>query len=511
MNVVFRVDASVRMGTGHLMRCLTLAETLRSRGVQVRFICREHTGNLVTLLQQKALPVTMLPAPEIDLAVKEDYGSWLGVTQAQDAQHTIEALKGEKPDWLVVDHYGLDVEWEHILRPNTRKLMVIDDLANRHHDCDVLLDQNFSANDDERYEGLLPKSCKLMLGPRYALLRPEYIAHRKTASARGEQVRQVLVFFGGSDPENMTGLALEALSDEKLKHLKVDVVVGANSIHKVSLENKVKLRPLTRVFGARPHLADLMSRADLAIGGCGTTTWERMCLGLPTVVVSVAENQRPASEALKKAKLIHYAGHFTDIKIDHLKSMLKTLIKDEEGLLNLSLDNQLHVDGLGVHRLVEVMSPSDSREIQLRSASDEDKYIYFNWANDREVRCNSFDTAPISWVNHQAWFTRKLSDINSWLFVLEAAGLPVGQVRFDRNGNEAFIDYSLDSIVRGRGWGAQLVAMGADLMQKIEPSLCLRAEVKAGNEASSSTLLRIGFTEIPNKFDSRRLFLRKPR
>ena len=508
MKVVFRVDASAPMGMGHFMRCLTLAEALRERGAQVRFVCREHTGNFIALLQQRAMPVTALPAPAInDITSAENYANWLGVTQAEDAEQTIEALNGEKPDWLVIDHYGLDVEWEKRLRPYARKLMVIDDLANRHHDCDVLLDQNYSVECERRYVGLVPDTCKLLVGPRYAMLRPEYAAYRKTLRDRDGLIKRVLVFFGGTDPRNVTGMTLESLSHPDLKHLKVDVVIGSNNPHHKTIEQQVLPRPLTILHEPRPHLADLMAQADLAIGAGGATTWERMCLGLPTVVISFAENQRPASEALAEAKLIYYAGHFSGIQTDNLTQLLKQLSHDSEKLIDLSIQNQTQVDGLGALRLVEVLCPSDINEIHLRPANKEDIIIYYNWANDPAVRQNAVNTSTISWETHQTWFARKLRDVNSRLFVLEADSLPVGQIRFDRVGDEACIDYSIDSIVRGRGWGSRLVALGANLRQQIEP-VRLRAEVKAGNEASSAVFLRAGFTEITNISGGGRSFYR---
>lgn len=508
MKVAFRVDASTRMGIGHFMRCLTLAEALREHDVQTRFICREYTGNLIALLQQNAIPVTVLPAPAINDTSGEDYVAWLGVTQAEDAEQTIEALNGERPDWLVVDHYGLDVEWEQRLRPHANKLMVIDDLANRCHDCEVLLDQNYSAVGEQRYAGLVPDTCKLLVGPRYALLRPEYAAYRKTLRARDGQVRRVLVFFGGTDPQNATGLALEALSHPDLKHLDVGVVIGANNPNREVLERQSRERPQTKIYGSRPHLADLMVGADLAIGAGGATTWERMCLGLPSIIISIAENQRPASEALEKAKLIHYAGHFSNIKTNHLTQLLRQQSHDTEKLAELSTQNRLQVDGLGALRLVEVLCPSDINEIRLRSASDEDIVGYYNWANDPDVRKNAINTDPISWPTHQAWFTSKLHDAKSQLFVLEAAGLPVGQIRFDKEGGEAHIDYSLDPIVRGRGWGLRLLALGIDRMRQIEP-VRFRAEVKAGNEVSAAVFLRNGFTEISNVSAGYRSFYRE--
>ncbi|MBU1404736.1 MAG: UDP-2,4-diacetamido-2,4,6-trideoxy-beta-L-altropyranose hydrolase [Proteobacteria bacterium] len=348
MKVIFRVDASVRMGTGHLLRCLTLAESLQERGVQVRFICREHSGNLIALLRQKAIPVTTLPAPGMnDMVSAEDYAVWLGMTQAEDAEQTIEALNGEKPEWLVVDHYGLDAEWEQRMRPYVSKLMVIDDLANRFHDCDILLDQNYSSEGERRYAELVPETCKLLVGPLYALLRPEYAMYRKILRGRDGRVKKVLVFFGGSDPHNMTGKAIDALSHPTLKHLGVDVVVGANNPHRKTIEQQILHRPLTTLYNTRSHLADLMSQADFAIGAGGVTTLERMCLGLPTVVVSIAENQIHSCIALHSTHYIDYLGCQDKVDVFSLANKVFHMIDNPCQLIEMSLAGQALVDGYG--------------------------------------------------------------------------------------------------------------------------------------------------------------------
>jgi UDP-2,4-diacetamido-2,4,6-trideoxy-beta-L-altropyranose hydrolase len=498
------------MGIGHLMRCLTLAETLRGRGIQTRFICRAHKGHLLALLQQSAMPVTVLPASVSgNTLLSEDYSAWLGVTQAEDAEQSIEALDGEKPDWLVVDHYGLDAEWEQRLRPHTSKLMVIDDLANRRHDCDILLDQNYFSEGESRYTGLIPKTCKQLLGPRYALLRPEYAAYGKTMRARDGRVSRVLVFFGGSDSQNMTGLALEALSCAELCHLEVDVVIGTNNPHREALEKQSKERPQTTLWVSRPHLADLISQADLAIGAGGATTWERMCLGLPTVVISIAENQLPASVALADAKLIHYAGHFCNIKIDHLTQLLLNMIRSPERLTRLASQNQLKVDGFGALRLAEILSPSDIYQTRLRPAEFGDINFYFNLVNDPEVRKNSVDTCAIKWETHKKWFEKKKIDMKSRLFVFEVAGLPIGQIRFDKECDVALIDYSLDFIVRGRGWGSRLIKLGVEIMWQTDP-VRLLAQVKAINELSVAVFRRLKFTETKCDVEGYKAFYLDP-
>ena len=371
MKIAFRVDASRRIGTGHVMRCLTLAEALQNRGAAICFVCREHDGHLIATLREKSFSVALLPAPPSTTVIADgDYRAWLGVSPLADAEETSDALKGDHTDWLVVDHYGLDAEWEQRLRPRVGRVLVIDDLANRRHDCDVLLDQNYSAEGERRYVGAVPDRCQVLAGPRYAILKAEYVAWRHIAPARDGGVRRILVYFGGSDPHNMTGLALEALSALDLNHLEVDLVVGANNAHRAAIEALAAARMRTRVQGTRPHLADLMAQADLAIGAGGVTTWERMCLALPAVVISIAENQRPACEALSAAGLIEYLGDAGSVRATDISNAIRRLMNDPALLIALSSDSRTLVDGLGASRVADVMlgqSRADSA-MQTRNA-----------------------------------------------------------------------------------------------------------------------------------------------
>jgi len=410
MNVVFRADASVVIGSGHVMRCLTLARALRDRGCDVRFILREHRGAPTELLAGEGFPLTLLPAPATEPGPDEDYAAWLGVPPAVDAAETVSALKGFEPELLVVDHYALGSEWERAVKAHVSRLMVIDDLANRLHDCDLLLDQNFSAQPESRYRGLVPPQCISLIGPRYALLRPEYRAHRKSASRPLAPPSRILVFFGGSDLHGLTGVALDALSRPDLAHFAADVVVTKNYGGVRRLEEQAAARPRTTLHGSRPHLADLMAGADLAIGSGGATTWERMCIGLPSIVVAAAENQRPSAEALARAGLICYAGKWADASAASLYRMTLDLASDQDRLENLRQRNQVEVDGIGTMRVVEALIPTSSDALRLRNARAEDVSLFFSWANERSVRDNAINTAAIDWGSHQDWFARKLAD-----------------------------------------------------------------------------------------------------
>lgn len=497
MQVAIRTDASLQIGIGHLMRCLTLAEELRRCNVHVQFVCREHPGHMADMISKKGFAVTLLPAPveAVETVLeKDDYAAWLGVSQKDDAVQTIAALCARQIDWLIVDHYGLDHEWETILRPHTRKIMAIDDIANRKHDCDLLLDQNFSQELEARYNDLAPKHCKLLLGPRYALLKPEYDEYRKIQTPRNGKINKILIFMGGSDNANITGKVLELLSMPELAHIQVDVVLGANNPHRKKILQQSNKRPSTVVYTARPHLADLMARADLAIGAGGVTTWERMCLGLPSLVISIADNQKPACQALSDAGLINYIGNWTDLDQIDLKERIFFLLEREDYLRFQSTACQTIVDGKGAGRVVESLIPSNKKDLRLRPARKEDVYIYYDWVNDPVVRANALNSEPISLEMHLAWFDKSLSDPDTFMFVLEVQGLPVGQVRLELQEDEAIIDYSLDQLVRGRGWGSALVRLGARMLDNIRPSV-IQARVKPENKPSAAIFMRLGFDE----------------
>jgi UDP-2,4-diacetamido-2,4,6-trideoxy-beta-L-altropyranose hydrolase len=448
-------------------------------------------------IEGEGLRVTALRAPSPGIAnLADDYAAWLGVTQDEDAAETSAALAGEELEWIVSDHYALDVRWETQLRAHTQNLMVIDDLANRTHACDLLLDQNYYPTANERYFDLVPASCRLMTGPRYALLRPEYAQHRCSNPPVRDSLRRVFIFFGGSDPHNLTGAALEALSGASLRHLTVDVVVGVNNPHRRQLERQASERPNTALYGPLAHLAALLSRADLAIGAAGTTTWERMCLGVPSLVVCVAENQRSSAEALAREGMIIYLGTERDAGVKNFVSAMERVVAGIEDLGAQALRDWLAVDGLGAKRVAECLDPTEPQVLTLRDAQPDDAGLFFGWANDSQVRRQSLNTGIIPWSAHRQWFAARIADEHSRLFVLEARSLPVGQIRFDIEAGEVRISYSLDGQFRGRGWARILVGLGMSRMAALG-RMVFRAELKKTNTASAAVFRRLGFREFP--------------
>lgn len=352
MKVFFRVDSSARIGAGHLMRCLTLAETLRTRDVQTHFVCRDHRGNLIAMLRQKAMPVTVLRAPVNDSAkLGEDYASWLGVSQAEDAGQTIEAFGGEKPDWLVVDHYGLGHEWEKHLRPHIGKLMVIDDLANRKHDCDLLLDQNYSADGDQRYAELVPPQCKILLGSGYALLKKDFKDIRKRLGSWPHELRRILVFFTAGDDQGET---LKAMRGIELygKAEQVDVVTGQSNPNNAAIIKKCEA--LHWGYHCQiDYMPTLIAQADLVIGAGGSSNWERCALGVPALVAVLAENQVLIARALNNAGVVHNLGWCHDLQAEDYANALSMMNRQQ--LASMSGKALELVDAMGAERVADIL------------------------------------------------------------------------------------------------------------------------------------------------------------
>lgn len=303
--IAFRADASVQIGTGHVMRCLTLADALRAEGAECHFLCRDLPGNLSASVRDWGHACHLLPAPdELEDDGATEHSAWLGVTRARDADESRAVLEPLRPDWLVVDHYALDDEWERALRPVVTKLMAIDDVADRIHDCNLLLDQNLGRASSD-YDGLVPAACERLIGPHYALLRSEFRARRAESLAHrtNGHVDHMLVSLGGVDQDNVTGDLLDALSKEHLPAgCRITVVLGSSAPWKKEVSRQVAAMsvPAELRIGVS-DMAGLMAEADLAIGAAGSSAWERCCLGLPTLLLVVAGNQVGAARALEKA------------------------------------------------------------------------------------------------------------------------------------------------------------------------------------------------------------------
>lgn len=354
-HAAIRVDASPRIGTGHVMRCLTLAQALTEAGWRVCFVSRHMPATFRTMVLNAGHDFIQLATAQVTEQMEGlAYSAWLGAAQSADAQDTVRVLCGRSWDWLVVDHYALDARWESALRPCATRILVIDDIADRSHDCDALLDQNLHPSMDARYDGKVPNGCRLLLGPRYALLRREFAELRKTTHPRSGEIGGLLIAMGGMDENNMTGVAMRAVGQLPQRTFEVDVAIGAEH------SDLDELRAACNDHGYRCHVqasnvAALMGNADIAIGGCGVTSWERCCLGVPTIGMALAKNQVSIAQGLAAAGAIVYLGDAAQVGEAELLSALLALIREPQRVAALSAASLALVDGEGTARVRDSM------------------------------------------------------------------------------------------------------------------------------------------------------------
>ena len=365
-NLIIRADASVQIGSGHVMRCVTLADELRGLGAEAIFICREFEGNLCDYIEEKGYVVHRLAVSdeqEHNIEGNLKHSAWLGADWQADARQVEEIIKGlDRPlAWLVVDHYALDEKWEGYLRSDVKKIMVIDDLADRSHDCDLLLDQNFYENCESRYEGLVPSSCKKLLGPKYALLRPEFREARKNLRKRNGHVKRIMIFFGGSDPTNETSKALEAIGILNRPDIAVDVVVGSANPNKDQINELCAAMANVAYHCQVDNMAKLIADADLSIGGGGSTTWERCCMGLPSLIISTAINQDAIAIGCDQAGVAIYMNKSKDISSHQMQIEIEKMFFNKTILLNMEKKSVNMVDGKGADYVASFLTECEER------------------------------------------------------------------------------------------------------------------------------------------------------
>lgn len=435
----FRVDASFQMGSGHVMRCLTLAQALRAQGAVCTFICREHPGHLMSMIRGAGFSVEVLAAPAADAPSRVlpdglEHSSWLGATQEADAAASNEILLRLKPQWLVVDHYSLDVTWERLVAAHAQHILVIDDLADRTHHCDLLLDQNLGREIAD-YANRVPSQCAVLVGPGYALLRPEFAAlrgHSLKARCQGE-LRSICVAMGGVDAPDASGKILEALRRwGSKKCIEVSVIMGAAAPALESVKQLALTMPWpTRVLVGISNVAEVLADSDLVIGAVGGSAWERCALGVPSLMVVLAQNQRPGATALAKEGAALMIGEVDEIEVR--LPVLLAQVEHNQVLKTMSEHAAKLVDGRGtdalVSRLCMVTENSSSRGT-LREMEFADLSMVWEWRNHFEVRRYMYTHHEISWEEHCGWFARTTIDPLRKLLIYDLNGKSVGFVSF---------------------------------------------------------------------------------
>lgn len=346
MDAVIRTDASFKIGLGHMMRCLTLAKGLRNQGVAVTFICRDLPGHTKSILEKNNFEVFWLPetAPES--------------TQVEDAKQTVDLLshRSPSPDWLIVDHFEFDATWEKVVRPFTKRLFVIDDLANRSHECDMLLDQTYDL-DQTRYQRLLPAECRKLFGSSYVLLQPEFTVARAKIAKKEPNFKAptIHVYFGGANSDAQT-LRYSRLLVQNFPLIRLHIIVHQDSSALDALVNLQKDYPGRIVWKKGvENMAEEMVGCDLAFGSPGITTWERACLGLPSAYLAVHVNQVEILQALAEKGFCRFFGLAGPTDEKTVVENFAHFLKDLSALGQMRHLTMSAVDGLGSKRVVSAL------------------------------------------------------------------------------------------------------------------------------------------------------------
>lgn len=471
---VFRADASASLGGGHIMRCLALADELRRNGAECIFAHAGDTWNTVPALGLSGHASVELPN-----------------------SHDTDALSRSVPggcDWLVVDHYGWNSSDEAGCRPWARHILVIDDLADRPHDCDILLDQTYGRS-VSAYDKLAPAGCDLLLGSRYALLRPEFAAARPLSLARRapSQLQRILVSVGFTDPANVTETVLEGIVGSSLP-LMTDVVLGSSAPSLSRVRSIVETHHHTMTLHVdTSSMAELMSKADFCFGAAGSSSWERCCLGLPTALTIVAGNQIEISERLMDSGAIIALGLAKDLSSGDIAKLLQTISHDPGRLVDLTSRSANICDGRGVQRVGMRLQPertSAGRSVWLRPATSDDLELTYQWQCQPETRRFSRSTAAPSRGEHEAWFLARLNDAAVLFCVVVCDGDDVGFVRLDRRDASSYeISIAISSGFHGQGFG--LAAL--KLAPRLVPDARIDAEILPGNSRSEALFTKAGY------------------
>ena len=475
--LLIRADASVAMGTGHVMRCLALAQAWQDAGGRAIFVMRECTPAIRARLLAESCDV---------LSISCVPGT------SEDARHTVALARQYRVGWIAVDGYQFDADYQNALKVEGARVLFVDDYGHaKHYSADIVLNQNVGSA--ARLYASREAQTQLLLGSRYCLLRREFAGWRAWTRNIPPIGRHVLVTMGGSDPENITARIVDALALMEAEDLEAIVVMGGSAPHFEALEQSVA--PVGKSVTIRrdvANIAELMAWADLAISSAGTTCWELCFLGLPSLLVDVAENQTALARELDRRRAAIHMGAPPDFTTAQLAGQLQTLLQSQEMRRNLAARCRELVDGKGAERVVSLMRSG----LRLRPAREDDCHILWEWANDPEVRGASFSSMPIPWEEHKIWFAGKMKSPDCGILVAEDDQGHVGQFRVDWTSHqEGEVDVSVAPGRRGAGYGAALIDLAVTHIFA-ERGTRLHAFVKPQNRASRLAFEQAGFYSL---------------
>jgi UDP-2,4-diacetamido-2,4,6-trideoxy-beta-L-altropyranose hydrolase len=466
------------------MRCLALAQAWQDAGGCAVFAMAQTTAAIQARLAAESCELRL-----VSCATGTD----------DDSRQTIALAREQAAEWIVVDGYQFTAEYQHALKAAGFKVLFLDDYGHAgHYFADLVLNQNAHANDG--VYAARESYTRLLLGTRYCLLRREFAAWRDWKREIAAAGNKVLVTMGGSDPKNLTARAMEALALVRVKSLEAVVVVGGGTSHSELIESSSASAVAGKESGKKvsvrrdvANMAELMAWADVAVSSAGSTCWELCLLGLPSLLVDVADNQTEVAKDLDRRGCAIHLGSAGDFSAERVAEHLDRLLKSGETRHSMSIRGRELVDGRGAVRVASAVRGG----LRMRRAQDSDCRLFWEWANDAEVRGAAFSTSPIPWEQHESWFASKMKDPNCRILVGENdEGRPVGQFRVDwRSDGDGEIDVSVAKDCRGAGYGRALIESGVSSVFA-ERGERLHAFVKTDNHASRSAFELAGFTSL---------------
>lgn len=477
--ILFRADASTRIGTGHVMRCLALAQAWQDAGGQAVFVVAPAAATLVAHVRSAGVEVVHLEAPP---------GS------ETDAAYTATLARHLQASWVVVDGYHFGLDYRRRLKDAGLQLLLIDDNGSPPHGwADTIVNPNPRAHAGP-YRSRSPHT-RLLLGARYALLRREFALWRDWQRDTPTVARKLLVTLGGSDPDNVTGTIIHALQQVTIDALEVIVVVGSHNPHAQQLQSVIQAtrRPI-RLLRHVTDMPGLMAWADMAVSAAGCTVWELAFMGVPALVVTLASNQEPTADWLRTTGFAWVLGRAQQWSADDVTRAVTQLSVAAERRAAMSKRGRELIDGEGAERIVMQLTGA---RLRLRRARAQDCYQLWQWANDPQVRAVSFSPQPIPWERHVEWFSAQLRNQYCLLFIaVDSDDTPIGQVRYELDKDEATVSISLDQRFRSQGYGSVLLKLSAQTIFRSARITAIHAYVKPENSASLRAFAKAGYRHV---------------
>jgi UDP-2,4-diacetamido-2,4,6-trideoxy-beta-L-altropyranose hydrolase len=501
LRVAVRVDASARIGLGHLQRCIALAQALRRAGAQVLFVARDLGVDCNGAVARAGFALRRLPRPEMPAVhdAQPAHAAWAEVDWLADAEQTVAAGSAHAPDWVLVDHYAFDARWhEHIARALGARIAVVDDLADRPLAANLLIEHNLAADHRVKYAGRLGASARLLGGPRYALLGPAY-----ADAARHEprdDVHSIGIFMGGVDAARLCEAALEGCRAYAGFRGPIEIVATSAHPHLDALRTRVAGDAAATLSLDLPDLAAFFARHDLQIGAGGGAAWERCCIGAPTLALVAADNQRTVADGLRSA------GAAAALPVDaaatpaRIGAAVRDLLHDAPRRRQLGERARTLVDGRGAERVALVMA---APTLYLRPATQDDAVTMHRWRDHPLTRAMSHDAAPIDFAAHLGWLTRALADRQRRLFVAAVGSIDVGVIRFDAADDASqTVSLYLDPDLHGLGLGPAMLRAGEARLQA--DGVAVRrfvAEVLERNRGSQRLFADAGYRPVDGRWE----------